>query len=275
MTHGAARRADEPGSEPDGGLPDAAGDGLPGTRPLWRQRDFGIFWAAQTLSVLGDSFALIALPLLVLEATGSVARMGLLTAVGGAASVVAAVFAGAVVDRVDRRRLLIACDLVRMGLYGVIPLVWWFGPQIWLLYAVLPLCEAVGMLFAVGYVTVVRSLVGTGRLTDHLELQLRTSREWLDLDEGRLFDAQIDWVKATYTFSPRSLVRAIAQQSTIERTGSARDRRFSLSGLYAYKLNWQTVFFVGYGDSSITADTGALTLDARSVFMKVAYAFQR
>lgn len=119
------------------------------------------------------------------------------------------------------------------------------------------------------------NLSGTGRLTDHLELQIRTSREWLDLENGRLFDAQIDWLKTTYTFSPRSLVRAIAQQKTIEREGAARDRRFSLSGLYAYKLNWQTVFFVGYGDSSITSDTGALTLDARSVFMKVAYAFQR
>ncbi|MGP2442328.1 MFS transporter [Streptomyces sp. JW3] len=138
----------------------------PGPRPLWRQRDFGVFWAAQTLSVLGDSFALIALPLLVLEATGSIARMGLLTAVGGAASVLAAVFAGAVVDRVDRRRLLIGCDLVRMLLYGLIPAVWLFGPQLWLLYAVLPLCEAVGMFFAVGYVTVVRGLVGTDRLTE-------------------------------------------------------------------------------------------------------------
>ncbi|MRT44822.1 MFS transporter, partial [Xylella fastidiosa subsp. multiplex] len=77
---------------------------------LWQQRDFGIFWAAQTLSVLGDSFALIALPLLVLEATGSVARMGLLTGVGSVAAVVAAVFAGALVDRADRRRLLVACD---------------------------------------------------------------------------------------------------------------------------------------------------------------------
>ncbi|MGW2045787.1 MFS transporter [Streptomyces sp. NPDC001858] len=134
--------------------------------PLWRQRDFRIFWVAQTLSFLGDSFALIALPLLVLQVTGSLARMGLLTAVGGAASVVAAVFAGAVVDRVDRRRLLIACDLVRMALYGLIPLVWMFGPRIWLLYTVLPLCEAVGMLFAVGYVTVVRGLVGTGQLTE-------------------------------------------------------------------------------------------------------------
>ncbi|MFF4036123.1 MFS transporter [Streptomyces sviceus] len=138
----------------------------PRSRPLRRQRDFAVFWAAQTLSVLGDSFALIALPLLVLEATGSLARMGLLTAVGGAASVVAAVFAGVVVDRVDRRRLLIGCDLVRMVLYGVIPLVWLFGPRVWLLYAVLPVCEAVGMLFAVGYVTVVRGLVDTGQLTE-------------------------------------------------------------------------------------------------------------
>ncbi|MGW5427085.1 MFS transporter [Streptomyces sp. NPDC004059] len=133
---------------------------------LWGRRDFTVFWAAQTLSVLGDSFALIALPLLVLEATGSVARMGLLTAVGGAAAVLAAVVAGTVVDRVDRRRLLITCDLVRMVLYGLIPLVWAFGPRIWLLYAVLPVCEAVGMFFAVGYVTVVRGLVGTGRLTE-------------------------------------------------------------------------------------------------------------
>ncbi|GHE01267.1 MFS transporter [Streptomyces alanosinicus] len=144
----------------------AAREGAAG-RPLWRQGDFAVFWGAQTLSVLGDSFALIALPLLVLEATGSVARMGLLTAAGAAASVLAAVFAGSVADRVDRRRLLITCDLLRMVLYGVIPLVWaCFGPRVWLLYTVLPVCEAVGMFFAVGYVTVVRGLVGTGRLTE-------------------------------------------------------------------------------------------------------------
>ncbi|MGW0332743.1 MFS transporter [Streptomyces sp. NPDC003011] len=163
-----AQREEEAGGPHTG--PPRQGTGEPAKpgppRPLWRRRNFAVFWAAQTLSVLGDSFALIALPLLVLHATGSLARMGLLTAVGGAASVLAAVFAGALVDRVDRRRLLIACDLVRMVLYGVIPLVWLFGPQVWLLYVVLPLCEAVGMLFAVGYVTVVRSLVGTAHLTE-------------------------------------------------------------------------------------------------------------
>ncbi|UNM16629.1 MFS transporter [Streptomyces formicae] len=133
---------------------------------MWRDRDFAVFWAAQTLSVVGDSFALIALPLLVLHATGSVAQMGLLTAVAGAASLVAGVFAGVMVDRLDRRKLLIACDVARMLLYALVPLVWAFGPQIWLLYVLLPLGEAVGMLFAVTYVTVVRSLVSGDRITE-------------------------------------------------------------------------------------------------------------
>jgi MFS family permease len=137
-----------------------------GSRALWRDRDFGVFWAAQTLSVVGDSFALIALPLLVLHTTGSVAQMGLLTAVAGAASLLAGVFAGVVVDRLDRRKLLIACDVVRMVLYALVPLVWAFGPQIWLLYVLLPLGEAVGMLFSVTYVTVVRTLVRGDRITE-------------------------------------------------------------------------------------------------------------
>jgi MFS family permease len=136
------------------------------SRALWRDRDFGIFWLSQTLSVVGDSFALIAVPLLVLHATGSAAQMGLLTGAAGMASIVAGVFAGVLADRLDRRRLLIACDLARLALYATIPLAWLAGPQVWLLYVVLPVCEAVGMVFSVTYVTVVRGLVGTSRVTE-------------------------------------------------------------------------------------------------------------
>ncbi len=56
----------------------------PGHGSLWRDRGFTVFLTAQTLSVAGDSFALIAVPLLVLRATGSVAQMGLLTGAGAA-----------------------------------------------------------------------------------------------------------------------------------------------------------------------------------------------
>ncbi len=118
------------------------------------------------------------------------------------------------------------------------------------------------------------TLSSTLRPTDHLELQGSATREWLDLDGGRLFTATINYVKATYIFTARSLVRLVAQHTDVTR-GQTRDQSLTLSGLYAYKLNWQTVFFLGYGDSSITGDRGQLTRDSRSVFMKVAYAFQR
>lgn len=125
-----------------------------------------VFWGSQTLSVAGDSFALIAVPLLVLHVTGSVAQMGLLTGLASAASVAAGVFAGILADRLDRRRLLIWCDLARMALYGIVPVAWAFGPKIWLLYVVLPAAEAIGMVFQVTYVTVVRNLVEPSRITE-------------------------------------------------------------------------------------------------------------
>lgn len=138
-----------------------------GGRPaLWRDRGFGVFLMAQTLSVAGDSFALIAVPLLVLRATGSVAQMGLLTGAAGAAAVVAGVFAGILADRLDRWILMAACDLARMILYGLIPLVWAVHPEVWLLYVILPVCAAIGMVFQVGYVTVVPALSGPARITE-------------------------------------------------------------------------------------------------------------
>lgn len=133
---------------------------------LWRDRRFCVFLTSQTLSVAGDSFALIAVPLLILRATGSVAQMGLLTGAAGAAAVVAGIFAGILADRLDRWLLMAACDLARMLLYGLIPLVWSVHPEVWLLYVVLPLCAALGMIFQVGYVTVVPTLSGPARITE-------------------------------------------------------------------------------------------------------------
>jgi MFS family permease len=144
--------------------PPAASPGRPAK--LWRDRRFAVFLTAQTLSVAGDSFALIAVPLLVLRATGSVAQMGLLTGAAGIAAVVAGIFAGILVDRLDRWILMAACDLARMVLYGLIPLAWALDPQVWLLYVILPLCAAIGMIFQVGYVTVVPALSGPSRITE-------------------------------------------------------------------------------------------------------------
>jgi Na+/melibiose symporter-like transporter len=53
-----------------------------------------------------------------------------------------------------------------MVLYGLIPLAWAIHPETWLLYVILPVCAAIGMVFQVGYVTVVPALAGPGRITE-------------------------------------------------------------------------------------------------------------
>lgn len=135
-------------------------------RPLWADRNFSVFWAGQTCSALGTAFALVALPLLVLQATGSVAQMGLITGVAGAATIITGIVAGAVVDRVDRRRLMIGCDVARTVLFGAVPVAWLFGSQVWLLYVAMAAGGALDMLFKVAYVAAVPGLVGTDRIVE-------------------------------------------------------------------------------------------------------------
>jgi hypothetical protein len=128
-------------------------------------RRFRLFWLGQTLSGFGDAFALVALPLLALEATGSVSTMGLISASGVLAQVVTSLASGTLVDRADRRQLMIACDVGRAAVYGLVPL-WWalVGPSSPLLYAVAIVGGALGNTFSVAHMTAIPALVPTERL---------------------------------------------------------------------------------------------------------------
>src|SRR5487761_44257 len=121
---------------------------------------------SQSLSALGDAFALVAIPLLVLHATGSVGRMGLVTGVAGVASLITGVFSGVIIDRFDRRVLLIISDLARCALFGAITVTWLLSTQLWLIYVVMALAAAFSMVFDVGYVTVVPAIVAEDQITE-------------------------------------------------------------------------------------------------------------
>ena len=128
-------------------------------------RNFAVFWTVQTLSEFGNGFALVAIPLLVLQTTGSVAQMGLLTATAGVASLGTGLVAGALVDHLDRRRLMMVCEGARLVLFGLVPICWMIEPQIWLLYVVMALTSVFGMIFQIAYVTVVPNLVDRDQIT--------------------------------------------------------------------------------------------------------------
>jgi hypothetical protein len=122
---------------------------------------------------------------------------------------------------------------------------------------------------------------------DHLELEVQGEYRWMDLDtpteagSRRLFTAHVERLKATWTLSARTYVRAIVQYLGTTRNPDLHEGEvdeesgsFSASALLAYRLNWQSVVFLGYGDARTLSDDGGLPPAARQLFLKVSYAFQ-
>ncbi len=130
------------------------------------------------------------------------------------------------------------------------------------------------------------NLRATLQPTDHFAVDLIENTRSLHVDVGpvggRLFVQRVSRAKGTYTFTSRMFVRVIGQYVATTRDPSlftaAIDRRsadFSGSALFAYKLNWQSVMFVGYGDDRELADQRRLAPLDRQFFVKLSYAFQR
>jgi MFS family permease len=95
---------------------------------LWRQPEFLRLWVAQTVSGLGSQVTLLALPLtaiLVLEATPG--QVGLLTTLGFAPWLIFGLLAGVWTDRVRRRPILVASDVLRGVLVVSVPIATWLG----------------------------------------------------------------------------------------------------------------------------------------------------
>lgn len=88
-----------------------------------RQRGFFTLWISQVISYVGDRLYEIALIWLIYDQTGDPLAVAAVTFASVASAAVATVPASAVVDRVDRRLLLIASHLLRGGAVLAVPLV--------------------------------------------------------------------------------------------------------------------------------------------------------
>jgi MFS family permease len=91
-------------------------------RSLWRNRDYLILLSGQAVSAFGSQASQLALPLLILAVTGSPAQAGIVGALRGLAYLLFGLPAGALVDRWERRRLMVLCDVVRALAFASIPL---------------------------------------------------------------------------------------------------------------------------------------------------------
>jgi predicted MFS family arabinose efflux permease len=88
--------------------------------PLRRNRDFVLLQTGQLLSTFGSSMSQLAYPLLALAVTGSAAKAGYVAAAELAPMLAFNLIAGAAADRYDRRRIMIAADVVAAAAVGAL-----------------------------------------------------------------------------------------------------------------------------------------------------------
>lgn len=111
-----------------------------------RETPFRLFWLGQTISLLGDRVAAVALPFLVLELGGSAIHLGQLSALYSAGQVLLLLLGGVLVDRIPRRNILVITDVIRGALVaGVVALLLTDGltlTHLYAMYLLFGLCSA-------------------------------------------------------------------------------------------------------------------------------------
>jgi hypothetical protein len=204
---------------------------------LWRNPDFLKLWSGQTISLFGSQITFLAIPItatLLLQATP--AQMGLLGAAEMAPALALGLFAGVWIDRLQRRPVIIAVDILRATLLLVIPLGWRLGfLNMSLLYLLGFLLGCLTFLFDVSYRSYLPSLVQRSDLIEaNSKLEVTNSLsyiagpglagwlvEWLSAPIAILADA------ATFLLSALSLglIRQPEPLPEAEReTGSLQQR---------------------------------------------------
>ncbi|MHC2998392.1 MFS transporter [Microbacterium sp. HJ5] len=167
----AAADADQPDDPADANRPD---DRTLPSRPaapvgsLWRDRNFLTLWSGQALSQFGAQIAELAIPVLaVLLLNATEFQVGALNAANVAAFLLVGLPAGAWIDRMRKRHVMIVADLVRAAALALVPLLWTMGVlEVWHLIAVAVVVGVATVFFDVSYQSIVPSLVRPDQIAE-------------------------------------------------------------------------------------------------------------
>ena len=124
-------------------------------------RDFWLYFSGQLISQVGSSFTLFALPLLVFKLTHSATNLALTTVSNFVPYLLFGLVLGALVDRVDRKRMMLLTDVGRAAVIAVLPVLALSGTlRVEDIYAVAFVQSTLGILFNCGEFAAIPSLVG-------------------------------------------------------------------------------------------------------------------
>lgn len=123
----------------------------------------------------------------------------------------------------------------------------------------------------------------TWQLGKHLEVDLFHNYNQLTIGGDKLFSANQSDIRLSYQFDIQSYLRLVFQYTDIKRdqdlyinrTVNSRTKDFGTQLLYSYKLNPQTLMYLGYSDNGFQDDNlNGLERAQRTLFAKFSYAWQ-
>jgi MFS family permease len=123
---------------------------------LVRNRNFSLLWMGQLVSFFGDRVHQVALGVIVTQ-KGTPLDLGIAFAMTAVPNVFLGPLAGALVDRWDRRRTMILCDVLRAGLVLLVPVV--IDIHMGLVFLIAFMVATVGLLFRPAKTAIVPSIV--------------------------------------------------------------------------------------------------------------------
>jgi NRE family putative nickel resistance protein-like MFS transporter len=137
--------------------------------PLWRNPDFRLLFGAQAISLLGSGVTTVGLALLAYQLTGGASATAV---IGNALTLRILAFllfsqpAGVIADRVSRKKILIAADVIRFALLALFP----FITAVWQIYALIFTINAVTAFFTTTFESSVPDVVGGEQYVKALSL---------------------------------------------------------------------------------------------------------
>jgi CRP-like cAMP-binding protein/sugar phosphate permease len=117
----------------------------PSAFAVFHRRSFSLLWTGQFVSTIGDALLIVAAGIVVFRLTGSALSVGLMLIATMAPALVVGLIAGVYVDRLDRKKIMIAADLLRAAIVVLMPLL--LSINIVLLYLLVALATAVSEFF--------------------------------------------------------------------------------------------------------------------------------
>jgi MFS family permease len=142
-------------------------------RLIFQNRSFRRFWLGFSFSVLGDAMTRVALTWFVYEATKSAEALGWLMICYTGPIVIGGLLAGTLLDRFDRRAVMVVDNVMRGLAVALVPLLYAFGAlEVWHVYAVAAVYGLLMMISLAGGPALVPALVPREQLATANALEM-------------------------------------------------------------------------------------------------------